>query len=63
MSCKESWANLPTSTWWVSANYPHILERLVSLEVKLVKFLISNSRHVVWHKGGSLRIGEQEHRH
>jgi hypothetical protein len=39
------------------------LERLVSLKVQLVKFLISNSRHVVWYKGGNLRIGEQEHRH
>jgi hypothetical protein len=60
---KESQANPPTSAWRVSANYPCILERLVSLVVQLVKFLISKSRHVVWYKGGSLRIGEQEHRH
>jgi hypothetical protein len=40
-----------------------VLERLISLEVQLVKLLISNSRHAVWHKGGSLRIGEQEHMH
>jgi hypothetical protein len=33
--------------------------RLISLEVQLVKLLISNSRHVVY-EGGSLRIGEQE---
>jgi hypothetical protein len=44
---KESQANPPTSAWWVSANYPYILERLVSLEVQLVKFLISKGRHVV----------------
>jgi hypothetical protein len=37
-----------------------VLERLVSLEVQLVKLLISNSRHVVWYKRRSLRIGEQE---
>jgi hypothetical protein len=37
-----------------------VLERLISLEVQLVKFLISNSRHAVWYKGGSLRIGEKE---
>jgi hypothetical protein len=37
-----------------------ILERLISLEAQLVKLLISNNRHVVQYKGGSLRIGEQE---
>jgi hypothetical protein len=37
-----------------------ILVRLISLEEQLVKLLISNSRHVVWYKWGSLRIGEQE---
>jgi hypothetical protein len=37
-----------------------VLERLISLEVQPVKLLISNNRHVVWHKGGCLRIGEQE---
>jgi hypothetical protein len=37
-----------------------VLERLVSLEVQLVKLLISKSRHAVSYKGGSLRMGEQE---
>jgi hypothetical protein len=36
------------------------LEGLVSLEVQMVKILISNSRHVVWYKGRSLRVGEQQ---
>jgi hypothetical protein len=37
-----------------------VLERLISMEVKLDKLLISHSRHVVLYKGGSLRIGQQE---
>jgi hypothetical protein len=36
------------------------LERVIFLEVQLVKLLISNSRHAIWYKGGGLRIGEQE---
>jgi hypothetical protein len=38
----------PVASWMgPSQFFQVVLERLISLEIQLVKFLISNSRHVV----------------
>jgi hypothetical protein len=37
-----------------------VFERLISLEVQLVKLCMSNNRHAVWYMERSLRTGKQE---